>query len=172
MNQRYYIGNPKTFLCVNIRKRSEATKQPFLYWIESRQFFPVSFVKNFIKLTGKHLCQSLFLNKAAGLNITLLKKRLWYRCFPVTFAKFLRTPFFIEHLGGCFCKRRSQFSQKAPSYRLDLVTSLLKKKNFTKDIRLTSWGWVRFSYDVLHTTVFIDFRYVLLQTKLECLIKL
>ena len=27
-----------------------------------------------------------------------LKKRLWYRCFPVNFAKFLRTPFFIEHL--------------------------------------------------------------------------
>ena len=29
---------------------------------------------------------------------TLLKKRLWYRCFPVNFVKFLRTPFFIEHL--------------------------------------------------------------------------
>ena len=24
---------------------------------------------------------------------TLLKKSLWYRCFPVSFAKFLRTPF-------------------------------------------------------------------------------
>ena len=23
---------------------------------------------------------------------TLLKKRLWHRCFPVNFAKFLRTP--------------------------------------------------------------------------------
>ena len=29
---------------------------------------------------------------------TLLKKRLWRRCFPVNFTKFLRTPFFIEHL--------------------------------------------------------------------------
>ena len=29
---------------------------------------------------------------------TLLKKRLWQRCFPVNFVKFLRTPFFIEHL--------------------------------------------------------------------------
>ena len=29
---------------------------------------------------------------------TLLKKRLWHRCFPVNFVKFLRTPFFIEHL--------------------------------------------------------------------------
>ena len=30
---------------------------------------------------------------------TLLKKRLWHWCFPVNFAKFLRTAFFyIEHL--------------------------------------------------------------------------
>ena len=29
---------------------------------------------------------------------TLLKKRLWHRCFPVNFEKFLRTPFLIEHL--------------------------------------------------------------------------
>ena len=29
---------------------------------------------------------------------TLLKKRLWYRCFPESFVKFLRTPIFIEHL--------------------------------------------------------------------------
>ena len=27
-----------------------------------------------------------------------LKKRLWHRCFPVNFVKFLRTPFFIKHL--------------------------------------------------------------------------
>ena len=30
--------------------------------------------------------------------VTLLKKRLWHRCFPVNFAKFLRTPFLAEHL--------------------------------------------------------------------------
>ena len=41
-------------------------------------------LRNFTKLTGKHLCQSLIFNKAAGLR---------HRCFPVNFAKFLRTPF-------------------------------------------------------------------------------
>ena len=30
--------------------------------------------------------------------VTLLKKRLWHRCFPVNCAKFLRTPFLTEHL--------------------------------------------------------------------------
>ena len=28
----------------------------------------------------------------------LLKKKLWHRCFPVNFAKFLRAPFITEHL--------------------------------------------------------------------------
>ena len=44
------------------------------------------------------VAESLF-NKAAGLTpVTLLKKRLWRRCFPGNFVKFLRTPFDIEHL--------------------------------------------------------------------------
>ena len=30
---------------------------------------------------------------------TLLKKRLWQRCFPVNFAKFLRTPF-LQNTSG------------------------------------------------------------------------
>ena len=30
---------------------------------------------------------------------TLLKKRLWHRCFPVNFAKFLRTPFWQNFSG-------------------------------------------------------------------------
>ena len=51
-------------------------------------------LRNFTKFTGKHLCQSFFFNKVAGLSpATLLKKRLWYVCFPVNFAKFLRIPF-------------------------------------------------------------------------------
>ena len=62
------------------------------------------------KFTGKHVCQSLFFNKVAGLrHATLLKKKLWHRSCSVNFAKLLRTPFlqntsgrlllyFVEHL--------------------------------------------------------------------------
>ena len=51
-------------------------------------------LRNFAKFTGKYLCQSLFFNKVAGLRpATLLKKRLWHKCSPMNFAKFLRTPF-------------------------------------------------------------------------------
>ena len=56
-------------------------------------------LRNFTKVTGKHLRQSLFFNKVAGLRSeNFIKKRLWHRCFPVTFVKFLRTLFYIEHL--------------------------------------------------------------------------
>ena len=51
-------------------------------------------LRNSTKFTGKHLWHSLFFNKVAGLMpATLLKKRLWHRCFPVNFVKFLRAPF-------------------------------------------------------------------------------
>ena len=50
-------------------------------------------LRNFTKFTGKHLCQSLFFKKVVGL------RRLRYRCFPVNFAKFLRTSF-LQNTSG------------------------------------------------------------------------
>ena len=50
--------------------------------------------------TGKHLCQSLIFNEFGHLrSATLLKKRLWHRCFPVNFTTFLRTPFLQNSSG-------------------------------------------------------------------------
>ena len=55
--------------------------------------------RNFAKFTGKHLCQSLYVNKVAGLrSANFSKKRLWHKCFPLNFTKFLRTPLLTEHL--------------------------------------------------------------------------
>ena len=69
-----------------------------------RCFVKKVLLKNFSKFTGKHLSQSLYFNKVARRRpATLLKKRLWHRCFPVNFAKSLRTPSLIEHLRCCFC---------------------------------------------------------------------
>ena len=60
----------------------------------------IDVLENFTKFTGKHLCQSLCLNKVAGLRpATLLKKKIWYRCFPRNSAKFLRTPF-LQNFSG------------------------------------------------------------------------
>ena len=62
-------------------------------------FFKKDVFTNSAKFRGKHLCQSLFFNKVSDRRpATLLKKRLWHRCFPVNFAKFLRIPFLTGHL--------------------------------------------------------------------------
>ena len=66
----------------------------------TRDVLKKSLLKNFAKFTGKHLCQNPFLNKFAVLRpATLLKKRLWHSCFPVHFAKFLRTPIWQDSSG-------------------------------------------------------------------------
>ena len=57
-------------------------------------------LRNFAKFTGKHQCQSLFYNKVAGLRSDF---RPWYKCFPVNFANFLRTPFLLNTSCGFFC---------------------------------------------------------------------
>ena len=57
-------------------------------------------LRNCGKFPGKHLCQSIFFNKVAGLRpATLLIKRLCHRRFPVSFMKFLRTPFLQNTTG-------------------------------------------------------------------------
>ena len=69
-------------------------------------------LRNFAKLTGKHLYHSLFLNKVAGLRTaTLLKKRPWHRYFPVNFAKFLRTPFLQNTSRRLLLKKKGFLNQ-------------------------------------------------------------
>ena len=47
-------------------------------------------LKNFLKFKERHL-------------------GLWRRCFPVNFAKFLRTPILQNTSGGCFCVLSANF---------------------------------------------------------------
>ena len=51
-------------------------------------------LKNFAKITEKHMFRSLFFNK---LPKTLLKKRPRHRCFPWNIGNFKDT-YFVEHL--------------------------------------------------------------------------
>ena len=72
-------------------------------------------LENKTKFTGKHLCQGIFFTKVSGLKPgTLFKKKLWHRCFPVNFARFLGTPFLLNISGGYFCRTVSSvvFSRK------------------------------------------------------------
>ena len=41
----------------------------------------------------ENICARVSLQSCMPQSATLLKKKLWHRCFPVNFAKFLRTSF-------------------------------------------------------------------------------
>ena len=55
-------------------------------------------LKNFSKFTEKHLVRVFLLTKLQLKPGTLLKKRLWHRCFLANFVKFLRRTFLQKHL--------------------------------------------------------------------------
>ena len=59
-------------------------------------------LKNFCKIYRKTPTVPECLRPA-----TLLKKRVWHRCFPVNFTKFLGTPIFIENLWWLFLKKNN-----------------------------------------------------------------
>ena len=60
-------------------------------------YFRMGVLENFTIFKTPKL-ESLF-NKNAGLKTcNLIKKSLQHRCFSVKFAKFLRTPYFTEHI--------------------------------------------------------------------------
>ena len=124
-------------------------------------------LRNFAKFTGKHLCHSLFLNKVAGLRpATLLKKRLWHRCFPVNLVKFLRTPFFIEHLWWLLLKAiATLFSiETASRNRVSCFSSLVLTKvticiNVSGVIRKSALNCCLIARSVLLFHIYSNYRY-------------
>ena len=78
--------------CFDYFIKSAPLRDPVLCFIKSnqqRRSIKNSVPKNVEKITGEHLCQSLFLNRST----TLLKKRFWHMRFPANFVKSSRTPF-------------------------------------------------------------------------------
>ena len=71
-------------------------KYPFKNKVSKALVQRCSVKKIFLKLlqnSMENTCARVFFNKVTGLRpATLLKKRLWQRCFSVNFAKILRTP--------------------------------------------------------------------------------
>ena len=81
-------------LIIQRKRLSNINKETLckIYWLaqlhkssRSEVFCKKGILRKFAKFVGKHLCESFFLNKVAGLYL----KRLWHRCFSVNFVKFL-----------------------------------------------------------------------------------
>ena len=98
---------------------------PYIYSKQKQS--PGGVLKNFAKFTGKYQCQSLFLIKLQSLGPDI--KRPWDRCFPVNFAKFLRTSFLTEHLQRLLLSKM----------RLALQFSIFCVSSFTEYFLLVSF---------------------------------
>ena len=91
------------FSGVNEQRKTWGSSEAVARRCSMKKVFHMGVLRNFEKFTGKHVCQDLFFNKAASLcPTTLLKNILWHRCFPLNFAKFLRTLFLQNTSSGCF----------------------------------------------------------------------
>ena len=55
-------------------------------------------LKNFAKLTGKYLCQSLFFIKVAGAACNFIKKEILAQVFSCGFCEISKNTLFTEHL--------------------------------------------------------------------------
>ena len=90
----------KFSLCLNITWNFYQLDQVIYRSSHQRCSVRKGVLRNFGKFIGQQLCQGLFFNKVAGFRpASLWKKRLWHRCFPANFPKFLRTPF-LQNISG------------------------------------------------------------------------
>ena len=97
-NKIYYLD--KIYLCFAKIKFSKHT----LYRSSRPEVFcKKGVLRNFAKFTEKHRYQSFFFNKVGGLRpATLLKKRLWHRCFLWILRNFEEHLFLQNTSAGCF----------------------------------------------------------------------
>ena len=98
-------------------------------------------IENSAKFIWKHLHQSLFFSKDAGLrHATLLKRRLWQRCFPINFAKFSKTTFLQNESRRLLPnKYQSKISTQEQNWYLDFLIN----SNFQEVSRLFLLSFLR-----------------------------
>ena len=85
------------------RVSKEAPPARKLELVYSRSSRPECSVKEVFWETSQNLQENTcvrdsFLIKLWTTACNVIKKELWHRCFPVNFAKYLRTPFSTEHI--------------------------------------------------------------------------
>ena len=83
-------------------------------------FYKMGVLKTFAKFMEKQLYRNLCLNKVAG-------KTLRYRCFPIKFAKYLRTPILRDTSELLLLRFKKVINQNA-----------IKKFNITKYLNITN----------------------------------
>ena len=104
--------------------------------------------------TGGVVLKKVFLKIEGHRPATLLKKRLWHRCFPVNFAKLLRTPFLQNTSGRLLLLVRAYGHYFLKTYFYSKTTefsSLLccvAKEKPTKETEKTTFAQTSFALEL------------------------
>ena len=101
-------------LFTTIKNHHLQNYQQKVVWILSEAFFKKGVHINFAKLTGRHLCRSLFFK--------FIKKETLAQVFLVNFAKFLflqNTFKYITFIGGYFWNDPNVFKNKIKKRKLE-----------------------------------------------------
>ena len=97
--------------------KNHRCEQPYFRSSHWRCSVTKGVLRKFAKFTGKTCARVSFL-------INFIKKSLWHRCFPVNFAKFLRTPF-LQNTSG-----RLLLILKQPLIHTKMFSLMLNTKCF------------------------------------------
>ena len=93
----------RMFLPKSFQKCRSSRLQMFFRSSRPEMFCKKAVLRDFLKFTTKHLCQSLFITKVAGQDGNfILKKRPCFLEFPVNFANLEELLFLRNISGGCF----------------------------------------------------------------------
>ena len=135
---KFFINSHKFFILDSLRHISFNEKNPWKSGdlrspVENKLYHLEFSIGRSLTIIPKAISATLIAkNRSSDPEIfckpaTLLKKRFWHRCFLVNFAKFLKTPFFIEHLWWLLLKEviRIVFFMRVHQILLDLRLSIL-----------------------------------------------
>ena len=141
------------FLNIKILTKSnkiELSEEFMVIWKEDRP--PELFCKkrvhrNFAKFTRKHLCQSLFFNKVAGLakflRTLFLTEHLWVTASKVWKECRINFRFFSDwYFRIKFCFKCEIFFQFTPEILFMFLISLALTSGYTASIQLSIWRLV------------------------------
>ena len=101
-------------------------------------------LRNFAKFTRKHMCQAPFFKKCCRQKTcNFIKKRLRHMCFPLNFAKFLRTPFSQNTSGQLFlCDLLLLLSSFIKTLTVTYHVYTRYKLNLIKQWYVTLWAFL------------------------------
>ena len=123
-----------------------------------QMFFKIG-VRKILLIWQENICVWVFF---AGLrDCNFIKKRLQHRCFPVKLAKFLRTPFFKNTSGGCFCTYCTHMTSHA--IWVDEITDIMV--SIKRSIEAKTFWKNSFLKLILHNFSFSVIMYIYINTE-------